>query len=62
LNQARQSHVEALSHALAVFGRNVRASIDECARLGDAGSADLFTEISREADKTLWFVETHNQA
>jgi|SRR5881394_1120524 len=57
-----RAHVEALSNALAVFGKNVRAAIDECARLGDADTADLFTGISREADKTLWFVEAHNQS
>jgi len=52
-------HVEALSAALAIFGELVRAAIDETARLGDAGTADLFTEISRGTDKWLWFVESH---
>ena len=56
------AHLEALSTALAAFGRNVRAGIDEAARLGDADSADLFTEVSREADKQLWFLEAHLHA
>jgi starvation-inducible DNA-binding protein len=52
-------HVNALSSSLAGFGTNVRADIDHAAKLDDAGSADLFTEISRAADKLLWFVESH---
>jgi starvation-inducible DNA-binding protein len=37
----------------------VRAGIDAAATLGDADTADLFTGISREADKYLWFLEAH---
>jgi starvation-inducible DNA-binding protein len=55
-------HVAALSGALAAFGSRVRAAIDEAAKLGDAGTADIFTEISRGTDKLLWFVEAHAQA
>ena len=40
----------------------VRAAIETAARLGDADSADLFTGISREADKYLWFLEAHLHA
>lgn len=53
------AHVEALAAAVADFGRKVRAAIDEAAGLGDADSADLFTEVSRETDKQLWFLEAH---
>ena len=56
-----QDHVEAVSRALAAFGKGVRAAIDQCATLGDAGSADIFTEISRAVDKSLWFVESHTR-
>ena len=28
---------------------------------GDAGTADLFTEVSRGVDKQLWFLEAHVQ-
>ncbi len=56
---AEKGHVERLSLALAAFGANVRAAIDAFASLGDADSADLATEISREVDKDLWFVEAH---
>ena len=56
------SHVDALSSALADFGKGVRKNIDEAGDLGDQDTADLFTEISREIDKQLWFVEAHVQA
>jgi len=55
-------HVDALSSALAAFGAKVRAGIDEAARIGDADTADLFTGISRETDKDLWFLEAHLHA
>jgi starvation-inducible DNA-binding protein len=52
-------HVAALSDVLAQFGRLARLGIDEMDELGDAGSADICTEISRGIDKWLWFVENH---
>ena len=55
-------HLEALSSALAAFGASVRQAIDESAGFGDADTADLFTEISRETDKQLWFLEAHLQS
>jgi len=54
--------VDAVSTALAAFGNEVRASIDEADQLEDADTADLFTEVSRGIDKWLWFVEAHAQA
>jgi starvation-inducible DNA-binding protein len=55
-------HVDALSGAVADFGAKVRKAIDESARAGDAGTSDLFTGISREIDKDLWFLEAHLHA
>ena len=55
-------HVEALSSALAAFGKVARKAIDRANELGDADTADIFTEISRGTDKWLWFVEAHLQA
>jgi DNA-binding ferritin-like protein (oxidative damage protectant) len=55
-------HVDALSSAMADFGKHIRRNIDETNDLGDADTADLFTEISREIDKLLWFVEAHAQS
>ena len=55
-------HVAALSDVLAQFGRSARMGIEEMNELGDAGSADILTEISRGIDKWLWFVEVHGAA
>jgi starvation-inducible DNA-binding protein len=54
-----RDHVDALSKALAAFGKQVRAAIDKADSAGDADTADLFTQVSREVDKQLWFVEAH---
>ena len=56
------AHVNAVATALAAFGQHARATIGEADELNDAGTADLFTEISRGIDKWLWFVEAHSQA
>jgi len=56
------AHVEALSAAVAHFGARVRAGIEAADKLGDADTADLFTGISRETDKNLWFLEAHLHA
>lgn len=56
------AHVDALSSALADFGKKVRNDIDRASELGDQDTADLFTEVSRETDKNLWFVEAHIQS
>jgi starvation-inducible DNA-binding protein len=56
------AHVEALSAALADYGAKARAAIESAARLGDAGTSDLFTGVSREVDKYLWFLEAHLHA
>ena len=57
-----RSHVEALSTALATFGKAARKAINDANDLGDLDTADLFTEVSRGIDKWLWFVEAHLQA
>jgi starvation-inducible DNA-binding protein len=57
-----RSHVDALSAALAAFGKSARKAIGETNDLGDLDTADLFTEVSRGIDKWLWFVEAHLQA
>lgn len=54
-----RDHVQALSSALSTFGKAVRAAIARTGDLGDADTADIFTEISRGADKWLWMVEAH---
>jgi starvation-inducible DNA-binding protein len=55
-------HVEALAERFAALAASTRSAIDAAADLGDADSADLFTEVSRGLDKSLWFLEAHLQA
>ena len=57
-----RSHVDALSTALAAFGKAARKAINDANDLSDLDTADLFTEVSRGIDKWLWFVEAHLQA
>ena len=44
------------------FASLVREAIDQTDDLGDKDTADIFTEISRQTDKDLWFLEAHIQA
>lgn len=55
-------HVTALVERLGPYANGVRQAIDQSANLGDPTTADLFTEVSRQADKRLWFLEAHLQA
>jgi starvation-inducible DNA-binding protein len=54
-----RDHIDALSSALAAYGKNARCAIDQTDELGDKGTADIVTEISLGVDKYLWFVEAH---
>lgn len=56
-----RAHVRSMQDALATFGRGVRKAIDDATALNDVDTADLFTEISRAVDKSLWMVEAHVQ-
>lgn len=53
--------VRALVERYAALAASTRAAIEAATALGDAGTADLFTGISRELDKSLWFLEAHLQ-
>jgi starvation-inducible DNA-binding protein len=57
-----RAHLDALAAAYARFAKAVRKAIDESSRAGDADTSDLFTGISRSADKALWLLEAHLQA
>ncbi len=56
---AQQLHIDALSTVLATFGAAMRDAAKEAVSVGDESTADLFTEVSREMDKSLWLVEAH---
>ncbi len=51
--------VKALAERYAIAGAGVRAGID--AASDDADTVDVFTEVSRDLDKQLWFLEAHLQ-
>lgn len=53
--------LNALVKSLASFTNNTRKDIDTTAEKGDAVTSDLLTQIAREADKNLWFLESHLQ-
>lgn len=52
-------HITALAERFGAYAKHVRTAIDETDELGDADTADLYTEISRTIDKRLWFLEAH---
>lgn len=52
----------AVADRLGAYAASVREAIEKSESLGDADTADVFTEISRAIDKQLWFVEAHLQA
>ncbi len=52
-------HLTALADRYAAYGKHVREAIDTADKLGDADTADMYTEISRTIDKRLWFLEAH---
>lgn len=54
-------HLEALTARYAALAATTRSAIDTASQLGEADTADLFTEISRGLDKALWFLESHIQ-
>lgn len=55
------AHVKALSDRFAALAKSTRAAIDLADEADDPGTADLFTQVSRDLDKSLWFLEAHLQ-
>lgn len=56
-----KEHLKALADRIAAFGKLARAAIDAADEAGDKNTADLFTGVSRQMDKDLWFIEAHLQ-
>jgi starvation-inducible DNA-binding protein len=54
-------HVAALVERVAQYANSIREAIDQADELGDQTTADLYTQISRDVDKRLWFLEAHLQ-
>lgn len=52
-------HVRALADRFAALGKTTREGIDSTDEAGDADTADLLTNLSRQLDKSLWMLEAH---
>ncbi|MGA7933893.1 MAG: DNA starvation/stationary phase protection protein Dps, partial [Kovacikia sp.] len=57
-----KDHIIALADRFAPYAKHLREGIAQTDDLGDADTADLYTEVSRAIDKNLWFLEAHLQA
>jgi len=53
--------VTALADRFAAYAETSRSAIDGAEKLGDTDTSDLFTEVSRQVDTDLWFLEAHLQ-
>ena len=51
--------IEALVERYAALAASTRAGIEQADAAGDASTADLLTGVSRDLDKSLWFLEAH---
>jgi len=58
---ASMATIETLVARFANLAKSTRSAIDAATNAGDADTADLFTEVSRGLDKSLWFLEAHLQ-
>jgi starvation-inducible DNA-binding protein len=56
-----QRHLKALIDRYSAYTANIRKAIDVADEHHDRSTADLFTEVSRAADKQMWFLEAHVQ-
>jgi starvation-inducible DNA-binding protein len=53
------AHVRALAERFALYATALRADIAHATEVEDAGSAAIYTDISRGVDKRLWFLEAY---
>jgi starvation-inducible DNA-binding protein len=54
-------HVRALAERFAAYATALRDAIARAAEVEDAGSAALYTDLSRGVDKQLWVLNAHLQ-
>lgn len=55
-------HVAALSERFAIYAASLRRDLERTGNIGDLDTQDLYTGISRDIDKWLWFLEAHLQS
>ncbi|HYL62489.1 MAG TPA: DNA starvation/stationary phase protection protein Dps [Candidatus Methylomirabilis sp.] len=56
-----QAQLKWLVHNIAHHANALRSAVKEAGDLGDDITVDLFTALTRELDKDLWFLEAHLQ-
>jgi starvation-inducible DNA-binding protein len=56
-----KAHLEAVVDRFAAYAASTRASIRRSEELDDPTTADLFTDISKDVDLSLYFLESHLQ-
>lgn len=56
---SQEEHIKALSARFAAFAGSIREAIDDADKAGDAGTTDIFTQVSRSIDKDTWFIAAH---
>jgi starvation-inducible DNA-binding protein len=57
--EGSEATVRVMAERYAELAKSTRRAIDKADEEGDADTADLFTGISRDLDKHLWFLEAH---
>lgn len=57
-----REYIEALVERFGQYVGPIRQSSQDADEIGDPATADLYNDISRVADKRLWFLEAHIQA
>lgn len=55
-------HVAAVTERISMLCKSSREAIEAATDADDQATADLFTEMVRDLDKYLWFVEAHIRA
>ena len=53
-------HIAALVDRFGAYSTNLREAIEAADEAGDEGTADLFTEVIRAADKDAWFIGSNS--
>lgn len=54
-------HIEALVERFSAYAKELRKYSARAEDLGDPVTVDIFTEVLREAELSLWFLESHLQ-
>ncbi len=52
-------HLRVMTDRVAAYAKSTREALRHAGELNDPTTEDLFTEISREVDKNLYFLEAH---